>query len=465
MISIPVLILGAGPTGLGAAWRLIRAGASPLHWLLVDRAPEVGGCAMSFTDTEGFTFDLGGHVIHSHFPAFDEAVRAAIGDRLIHVRRNPKVLLNGRFVHVPFQNNLHEMDRLYQLRAFTSLIEARLDERTPGNLGEFFAHHFGSFLTKNFFRPLNEKMWSSPLERIDYHWTGQRSGSDRANVPLLDLDTAFRNLVCASGDSPWQKRETFPFPEGGTGEVWNGISDLLPDTCIRLKCEVTQIDPHRKVARTACGQLIRYEYLISSMPLDQLLGMARNLRSQRLRSDLVHTSVTIVCLGLAGAPPAAVRDVTWLYTADPGTPFFRVFFPRAFSGKLVPDPATTWSVIAEMSSSPEFPRTLREDPMAAAEQELRRLGLLGESTVVSSAVRWLSHGYPVPSLDRDRTLSEIQAELEALCLFSRGRFGAWRYECSNQDHSFQQGIDAADAVLSLLGQSDGRPKQLIRVTA
>ena len=99
MISIPILILGAGPTGLGAAWRFSTAGVSPQHWLLVDRAPEVGGCAMSFTDTEGFTFDLGGHVIHSHFPSFDEAVRAAVGDGLIHVRRNPKVLLNGRFVH------------------------------------------------------------------------------------------------------------------------------------------------------------------------------------------------------------------------------------------------------------------------------------------------------------------------------------------------------------------------------
>jgi protoporphyrinogen oxidase len=196
------------------------------------------------------------------------------------------VLLNGRFVHVPFQNNLHEMDRLYQLRAFTSLIEARLDERTPGNLGEFLARHFGSFLTETFFRPLNDKMWSSLLERIDYHWTGQRSGSKRANVPLLDLDTAFRNLVSATGESPWTKAEMFPFPEGGTGALWNGIAGLLPKTGIRLNSEIAQIDPHRKVARTACGQLIRYEYLISSMPLDQLLGTARNLRSQRLRTDL-----------------------------------------------------------------------------------------------------------------------------------------------------------------------------------
>jgi protoporphyrinogen oxidase len=464
MISVPILILGAGPTGLGAAWRLHGARVSPDRWLLVDQAPGVGGCAGSFTDSEGFTFDLGGHVIHSHFPSFDEAVRAAIGDNLIDVRRNPKVLLDGRFVHVPFQSNLHEMDRLYQLRAFSSLIEAWRDEGRPGHLGEFFTCNFGSFLTETFFRPLNEKMWSSSLERIDHHWTSHRSGSDRANVPLLDLDVAFRNLVSGTGDPLRHDGGTFPFPAGGTGELWNRIAGLLPRGRIRLNTEIAEIDPHRKIARSACGQAIGYEYLISSMPLDRLLGKARGLRTRRLRTDLVHTSVTIACLGLAGAPPPAVRGVTWLYTADPSTPFFRGFFPRSFSDKLVPDPASTWSVMAEMSSSPAYPRTLGEDPATAAEQELRRLGLLGEGQVVSSTVRDLSHGYPVPCLGRDRILSEIQAELEGLGVFSRGRFGAWRYECSNQDHSFQQGIDAADAVLGLLGHPAERPSDRMRVT-
>ena len=59
----------------------------------------------------------------------------------------------------------------------------------------------------------------------------------------------------------------------------------------------------------------------------------------------------------------------------------------------------------------------------------------------------LEHGYPVPSLHRDRGLGGIQTTLEARDVYSRGRFGAWKYEVSNQDHSFAQGVEAVDAWL------------------
>jgi hypothetical protein len=61
--------------------------------------------------------------------------------------------------------------------------------------------------------------------------------------------------------------------------------------------------------------------------------------------------------------------------------------------------------------------------------------------------RRLEHGYPVPSLHRDRGLDGIQAMLRARDVYSRGRFGAWKYEVSNQDHSFAQGVEAVDAWL------------------
>jgi hypothetical protein len=54
------------------------------------------------------------------------------------------------------------------------------------------------------------------------------------------------------------------------------------------------------------------------------------------------------------------------------------------------------------------------------------------------------HGYPTPFLGRDEVLARIRPELERQRVFSRGRFGAWRYEVSNQDHSFMQGVELAD---------------------
>ena len=65
----------------------------------------------------------------------------------------------------------------------------------------------------------------------------------------------------------------------------------------------------------------------------------------------------------------------------------------------------------------------------------------------------LEHGYPTPSLNRDRGLAAIQAALESRGIYSRGRFGAWKYEVSNQDHSFAQGVECVDR---LLGKADDR---------
>ena len=78
-----------------------------------------------------------------------------------------------------------------------------------------------------------------------------------------------------------------------------------------------------------------------------------------------------------------------------------------------------------------------------------RMGLLA-SRGTKLISRWnttLKHGYPVPFLGRDEVLEDIQPMLEAHGIFSRGRFGAWRYEISNQDHTFMQGTEAVRRVL------------------
>jgi hypothetical protein len=62
--------------------------------------------------------------------------------------------------------------------------------------------------------------------------------------------------------------------------------------------------------------------------------------------------------------------------------------------------------------------------------------------------RVLPHGYPTPSRGRDRALAAIMPALEARGVYSRGRFGAWKYEVSNQDHSFAQGVECIDHLRS-----------------
>jgi phytoene dehydrogenase-like protein len=75
--EVDVLIIGAGPTGLGAASRLWQKGHD--NWAMIDSFPEAGGLASTDVTPEGFLFDVGGHVIFSHYSYFDNLLDTACG--------------------------------------------------------------------------------------------------------------------------------------------------------------------------------------------------------------------------------------------------------------------------------------------------------------------------------------------------------------------------------------------------
>lgn len=68
--------------------------------------------------------------------------------------------------------------------------------------------------------------------------------------------------------------------------------------------------------------------------------------------------------------------------------------------------------------------------------------------IVSTYHRRFDHGYPTPSLEREDALKELLPKLQERNIWSRGRFGSWRYEVGNQDHSFMLGVEAADNIVN-----------------
>jgi hypothetical protein len=93
----------------------------------------------------------------------------------------------------------------------------------------------------------------------------------------------------------------------------------------------------------------------------------------------------------------------------------------------------------------------RLDPQRVANacvEGILRTFQLPRAAVVSVWQHALDRGYPVPTVRRDAVLADVQPRLKELGILSRGRFGGWRYEVSNQDHSFMQGVEAVDHFVS-----------------
>ena len=103
-----VAIIGAGPTALGAAYRLKELGQN--NFVVYEASGVGGGLASSRTDERGFTWDIGGHVLFSHYPYFDQLMDRIIpAEDWLHHQRESWIRVRNRFIPYPFQCNLHRL--------------------------------------------------------------------------------------------------------------------------------------------------------------------------------------------------------------------------------------------------------------------------------------------------------------------------------------------------------------------
>lgn len=435
-----IVILGAGPTGLGAAWRLQERGHT--NWSLYEAGVAAGGLASSVIDPHGFTWDLGGHVLFSHYRYFDEMMDRALGDAWVEHVREAWVWMRDRWIPYPFQNNIWRLPQA-ELAACVEGLTALERNRHAGPLANFrdwLLRSFGQGICDSFLFPYNRKVWAYDPSTMNVEWMGER-------VATVNLPRILENIARQRDDVSWGPNSTFRFPlHGGTGAIWKAVRQLLPQSPLHFERAIVRIDSKHRRLETSAGETVGYDALISSMPLDQLLTMIDGPEPlQKLAPRFVHSSSHIVGLGLKGTIPEQLKTKCWIYFPEPQHPFYRATVFSNYSPNNAP--AGHWSLMAEVSESPEQPVNIDHvvDEVTTA---FEQCGFIARANVVSRWHRRLEHGYPTPWLGRDEVLGEAEQALLAVNIFSRGRFGAWKYEVSNQDHSYMQGVEAVDRILT-----------------
>ena len=424
------LIIGSGPTGLGAAWRIEELGIGDYQILEAEHVP--GGLSASVVDGKGFTWDMGGHVQFSHYRYYDAVLDMALGEHWLWHERESWVWTRNRFVPYPFQYNIHRLDPDDLDRAFRGLVSAgekiRRGGARPRNFKQWIHAMFGEGLADIFMEPYNLKVWGYPPETMDCGWVGER-------VAVPDLRRVRRNIASGVDDVAWGPNNRFRYPKsGGTGAIWTQTAKLLPPERFRYGSRVCRINAERQRLTLDDGTDLDYDFLISSMPLDLLGRMTDGLPvgAQRAAQSMVHSAVHILGIGLRGECPESLRKKCWMYFPEANSPYFRVTVFSNYSPSHVPEGC--WSLMAEVTETPHRPVEVRSLERWTRDA-LREDQLIADSSeIVSFWHRRLEHGYPTPFLGRDEALQEAQAGLENQQIFSRGRFGGWKHEVANQDH-------------------------------
>ena len=511
-----ILIIGAGPTGLGALARLSQQSTSP-NCHLIEARDGPGGLAYTTTTKEGFMFDTGGHVIFSHYTFFDELINTAVGgDGPEHwntLKRVSHVRMNNTWIPYPFQNNLTFLSLEEQETCLLGAIDATAVAATatskPKDFDEWILRVMGEGIANIFMRPYNFKVWACPPSTMQCSWLGERVATVNAKQLVSDV------LHKRAAQQQWGPNAMFRFPTtGGTGQIWK---DVANNCCGNKEAQqydtkVIHVDTNTKqvTIQDLQGQtsIVTYNKMLTTMPLDQFLTLCDNeiknatIDQWNTNNDMndkpneneketkknqddnqeppigcVYSSSHIIGLGIRGTHEHG--DKCWQYFPDDNCPFYRctvftnyskdhapnddVMLPTIINGDgSVPNETASkagpyWSLMLEVSESKKYkPVNTKKSKESQHLPQVVYDTIIGcmntgmiKSTdeIVSIHYERLEYGYPTPSLGRDAALEVALPLLKSKDIWSRGRFGAWKYEVANQDHSCMQGVEAIDNIL------------------
>src|SRR5678815_1426668 len=141
---------------------------------------------------------------------------------------------------------------------------------------------------------------------------------------------------------------------------------------------------------------------------------------------------------------------SWMYFPEANCPFYRVTYLSNYSPYMTPDKNTHYSLLCETSYSEFKPvdgKTIIDDTIRG----LINAGMIKEEDQKDIVDTWVYHAkysYPTPSVERDSILAQAIPYLEKHGIYSRGRFGMWKYEVSNTDHTLMQGVELVNRLIN-----------------
>jgi len=439
-----IVILGAGPTGLGAAYRLRETGHE--DFVVLEARNHPGGLASSERTANGFTYDIGGHVLFSHFRYFDELFDRMLAGEHQELQREAWVWMMDRFLPYPFQNNIKDLPREAVLKCVLGVIEAQKaalaasEKPAYRTFEELIFGVFGKGIAEYFMMPYNFKVWAHEPKMLGTHWIGER-------VPVVDLERMITNVLLDKADVSWGPNNTFKYPRhGGTGGLFERVASTLQDR-IRYGAQAVEVDVKKKRVLLADGSDEEYDALISTVPVDKLVQSMKDAPTSVVEATslLHHSGSAIVGVGVAQPAPATK---CWMYFPEANCPYYRVTYLSNYSPEVVPDATRQYSLLAEVSRSEYKPVNLETvvEEVIDGFVNTRLLSPADRKDVVDTHLITREYTYPIPTIRRDDALSVIQPWLESQGIYSRGRFGAWKYEIGNMDHSVTMGAEVADRI-------------------
>ncbi|MBD0256820.1 MAG: FAD-dependent oxidoreductase [Cytophagales bacterium] len=421
-----ITVIGAGISGLAAA----RFLAETAEVEVLEKAGAVGGLVQCDYVRDNLFHKVGGHVFNAKNKEISDWFWAQfdVEAEFYRVRRNAKILLNGKLVGYPLENYLYQLDKETVTRVMDDLLALRA--RAAGepaqydNFRDFLEGNFGKTLYRLYFEPYNRKIWNTDLSRIPLEWL-------HGKLPMPNLREILLSNVLREEESA-MVHATFYYPKAGGSQF---IADRLAEGLrVRREQAVRHVQPRDGrlvVDGTREADAVVYTGDVRKLPdllhtgdagLREALEGVRNLRSEGTSNLFCECDA---------------NDVSWLYLPEPSVRAHRIIYTGNFSAANNRGSARRTCVV-------EFAGCVDRDVMEA---EIRKL----PGNLVPLAANYEPNSYVIQEKDTRRAINALKERLQKYNFHLLGRFAEWEY------YNMDKAIEAARNLAGRLAPEGGKP--------
>ncbi len=422
-----VAILGAGLTGLSAAYHLNE------DYEIFESESEAGGLCRSVKEN-GFVFDYGPHLFFSK----NEYVRNFLNDLLkknLHELKSSAGQYSfGRYLRYPYNVNLYGAPEEVIKECILGFVDAQYKgtKKMPRTYHDWCLYHFGKGYAQHFMFPYAKKIWTVNPKRMTVDWIGKR-----IVMPTLEqiLEGAFHR-----SERMLNYITTFKYPvRGGMSSMIAGLTKKTKP--IHYNKKIVRINLKNKKLTFQDGTSSYYEKAISTIPLPEMINMIPEAPSsvRDAAKRLINNSVLIINIGV---DRSNLSEFQWIYF-DGDEPFYRVHFPSNLSRFCAPKGAG--AVCIEIAYSRFRPLLEKEKIFDLTLKKLKNVGILRSSDkILFQNIINQKYAYVIFDKYRKVCVKRISEFLHKHGIETCGRFGEWDYLW--MDQSILSGKRAAEAV-------------------
>lgn len=435
-----VIIIGAGPAGLTAAYELSKLNQRPL---VLEERDKVGGLSRT-ENYKGYHFDMGGHRFFTKSEKVKKVWRDILQADFLQRPRLSRIYYQKKFFNYPLKplNALTGLGILESVLIGLSYLRWQLfPYRQEETFEQWVTNRFGRRLFLTFFKTYTEKVWGIPCSELKAEWAAQR-------IKDLSLKTALLNMFFKPKKTIKTLIEEFDYPRLGPGMMWNAVKSNIESQGAKVQLGSQAVKFYRngsgieRIAVSCNGhsEVLPVDHVISSMPLTELVKRLDPPPPPEVLAavkKITYRDFLTVCLIVN---KRELFPDNWIYIHDPDVKVGRIQNFKNWSPDMVPDQSKTSLGLEyfctegdSLWSQPD------ENLIELGKREVERIGLAKYGDIEDGCVFRVPKSYPIYDSDYREHLAVVREFVESVGnLQTIGRNGLHRY--NNQDHAMLTGI-------------------------